>query len=477
MADLDDFTAWFEQNNGFIDKEYMGFTVFSPEEGGRGAVALKDIPEGHTLFTIPRTLTLSTRTSELPHAFGLEAWKSANLHQGWAGLILCMMWEEAKGQASKWGPYLASLPSRFDTPVFWSDEDLTLLEGTTVVGKLGREDAERTYNEIIVPALQSHPELFSAEAAEKYYTLTQYHLMGSRILSRSFDVERWEGEGDDEENEAANTSRDMDVDEPEPQGEAAPASAEDAVEEEEEEDPSDVAMVPVADLLNARFECENAKLFYEEKVLKMISTKPIKAGEQIWNTYGDLPNSELLRRYGHVDLLPLPNGKKGNPGDVVELPANIVAAVVTEKLGTSQATAEERIDWWLEEGGDDVYVLDNDLEIPPTLASFAKLIGLSPEDWKKAKGKGKPPKAIMDQSMVEILREVLRRRLQQYPTSEVEDEKALEGELPLNARHATVVRLGEKRILSGILSNLKDVTKRKRDEEERSGQKGKKSRK
>lgn len=124
-----------------------------------------------------------------------------------------------------------------------------------------------------------------------------------------------------------------------------------------------------------------------------------------------------------------------------------------------------------------MYVLDNDLEVPPTMASFAKLIGLSPVDWKKVQGKGKPPKAIMEQSMVEILREVLRRRLQQYPTSEAEDEKALKGELTLNARHATVVRLGEKRILSGILSNLKDVTKRKRDEEAPSGSKGKKSRK
>lgn len=52
MADLDDFTTWFEQNDGFIDKEHMGFKVFSPEEGGRGAVALKDIPVRRVLCSI-----------------------------------------------------------------------------------------------------------------------------------------------------------------------------------------------------------------------------------------------------------------------------------------------------------------------------------------------------------------------------------------------------------------------------------------
>ena len=88
-----------------------------------------------------------------------------------------------------------------------------------------------------------------------HYTLEQYHIMGSRILSRSFDVERWEGE--DDTNEAANTSSGsaMDVDTPDQEREGTP--------EVEEADLVDVSMVPMADLLNARFGSENVSFSSE----------------------------------------------------------------------------------------------------------------------------------------------------------------------------------------------------------------------
>lgn len=106
----------------------MGFTEFPLSEGGRGAVALQDIPvrcliiptsgwltyrliyqEGHTLFAIPRSLTLSTRTSSLPQLFGPDQWKERKLDQGWVGLILCMMWEVSRGSSSTWAEYLGKL--------------------------------------------------------------------------------------------------------------------------------------------------------------------------------------------------------------------------------------------------------------------------------------------------------------------------------------------------------------------------------
>lgn len=38
------FFAWFQQHHGFIDTEAMDVIQFPDSEGGRGAVALKDIP-------------------------------------------------------------------------------------------------------------------------------------------------------------------------------------------------------------------------------------------------------------------------------------------------------------------------------------------------------------------------------------------------------------------------------------------------
>jgi SET domain-containing protein 6 len=225
--------------------------------------------------------------------------------------------------------------------------------------------------------------------------------MGSRILSRSFHVEEWESQDEDGENAEADisTGSGMDVDD-EQLSVAVLASGlqpldshegdnEDS-DDEDQEDSSDIAMVPMADMLNARYGSENvrqlfilllpcslcrcyvqAKLFYEKNELKMISTKPIQAGEQIvsmptyllssssqyilqWNTYGDLPNADLLRRYGHVDLLPLLQGGEGNPGDVVDIRADLIVAVVSQQDSNPPLdSCKVKIDWWLENGGDE----------------------------------------------------------------------------------------------------------------------------
>ncbi|KAK0505072.1 SET-domain protein [Armillaria luteobubalina] len=473
---LDAFISWFEHNNGYIDTQRVGFHIFSSSEGGRGAVALQDIPEGHTLFTIPRSLVISTRTSLLPQHFGQDEWKSRQLDRGWAGLILCIMWEAAQGNASKWAPYLDALPIEFDTPMFWPESDLNALKGTSVVDKLGKADAEQDYAEKVLPAIQNRPDLFQPEFIPVHYSLYQYHIMGSRILSRSFNVEKWEDEVEDDEPAAQTNS--MDVDDPAPLTSASNDSPERAhgeevaedneeEEEEEEEDASDISMVPVADLLNARYEAENAKLFYEENELKMVATKCIMKGEQIWNTYGDLPNAELLRRYGHVDLLPLSTGGQGNPGDIVEVRADLVVAVVSKRCDHSSVVADERMEWWLEEGGDDIIVIEADLEIPPALISLIKLLSFSSDEWRKVRGKGKPPKPKLDSATVDIIKDVLDQRLQQYPTSLQDDEIALSGDLSLNLRNATIVRLGEKRILHGALQAMQAVhfenPKRKQD--------------
>ena len=60
---------------------------------------------GHVLFEIPRNLLLSTRTSELKKRLGKDEW--ASLGKGWTPLILCMMWEAAKGGKSNWDGYLS----------------------------------------------------------------------------------------------------------------------------------------------------------------------------------------------------------------------------------------------------------------------------------------------------------------------------------------------------------------------------------
>ncbi|KAK7000730.1 ribosomal lysine N-methyltransferase 4 [Favolaschia claudopus] len=445
---------WFEASGGSLDRFSVGFTAF--HGCGRGAVALRNIPEGHVLFKIPRNILLSTETSTLPSLVGLDRWREAKMHLGWVGLILCMMWESAQGSNSRWSKYLESLPEMFDTPMFWGDHDLEELKGTSVVEKLGKVEAEKDFEDKLLPMVQSRPDIFLPDTIPVYYTLEVYHLMGSRILSRSFDVETDESYDDEPgPNDAADTSvgSAMEVDHPQ---EDAPAEdseqTDDNPEEEgEEEEPSGVSMVPLADMLNARYGADNAKLFYEKDELRMVSTKPIAAGEQIWNTYGDLPNAELLRRYGHVDMLPLPDGDLGNPGDVVEIPADLAVSV----LQTDSVVTKERIDWWLEQGGDDVVVLETDLEIPLALVSLIRLLRLTGDEWEKTKAKDKVPKPKIEADILDVVRAVLERRLAEYPSSLEDDRQLLRDEtLSLNKKHALVVRIGEKKILRDTLREV-----------------------
>lgn len=97
--------------------------------------------------------------------------------------------------------------------------------------------------------------------------------MGSRILSRSFHVEKWEGcdhedNEDEEQDSGSGAAMDVDCADETPDGEAEQDPAQiletsvdddDDEEDEDAEDPADVAMVPMADMLNARFESENVR--------------------------------------------------------------------------------------------------------------------------------------------------------------------------------------------------------------------------
>ena len=101
------------------------------------------------LFHIPRHLILGPSSSELRSKLSEEEWEK--LGAGWSPLILTMMWEESRGSESPWGYYLcvwslyslrsseriltaASLPKSFDTPMFWSQEQLKSLQGTDIEG-------------------------------------------------------------------------------------------------------------------------------------------------------------------------------------------------------------------------------------------------------------------------------------------------------------------------------------------------------
>ena len=68
----------------------------------------------------------------------------------------------------------------------------------------------------------------------------------------------------------------------------------------------------------------------------MIALKPIKKGEQIFNDFGQLPRSDLLRRYGYVT-------DRYKKWDVVEIDIEAVTAAAAEYHSLSNDEKEQRV--------------------------------------------------------------------------------------------------------------------------------------
>ena len=70
--------------------------------------------------------------------------------------------------------------------------------------------------------------------------------------------------------------------------------------------------------------------------MTMIAIKPIQSGEQVFNDFGELPRSDLLRRYGYVT----DHYKKW---DVVEIPLKLIIEVVGEHSQMSEDQKQQRV--------------------------------------------------------------------------------------------------------------------------------------
>ena len=134
--------------------------------------------------------------------------------------------------------------------------------------------------------------------------------------------------------------------------------------------------------------------------------------------------------------------------------------------------------------------MDVSNDLPEEMTSFVRLLMMSAPEWAKTKQKSKLPKPKVDEVVLSVLGDVVRRRLSDYPTTiqagfpylasffssslraAFQDDEALLGSakeqpIPLNLKNAVVVRLGEKRILHGL---LRAVTARLESESQSSGE-------
>ncbi|KAF9361702.1 hypothetical protein BGX26_000057 [Mortierella sp. AD094] len=412
------FLAWLEANGASVSKS-ISLQDYSSEGAGRGVVASADIKKDEELFSIPRSLLLSPETSELPKKIDLTSL------QGWNPLMMCMIYEYCRGEASHWKPYFDILPAEFCTPMFWSSEELQELKSTGVVDKIGRDEAESIFKEKLWPLISTNMDQFSVQDKDEASFLNIFHRMGSLIMAYAFHDTLPDKDEDDA----------MDEDEED--------------EDEEEEEKVSVSMVPMADMLNHRTGFNNARLFHEKDCLRMVAIKSIKTGQQIYNTYGDLCNADLLRKYGFVDV--------PNPHNIAEISGDVV---VEKFRAGNEEGKEEIVEWLLEQDAlEDYFILESDGEIPEDLVGCAKILMMPIEEFKTTVLQAKKiPSIKLTVEVQKILRELLEEKIAGYE-SNAKDDKALLKQsaesLSVNKRNAVIVRSGEREIIQSVLDKVK----------------------
>lgn len=407
-------------------------------------VATENIAEDETLFSIPRKTILTTETSSIPKNI------SSELQDPWLSLILTMLFEFQQAKNSNWAPYFDVLPTDFDSLMFWSEAELKDLQGSAVVNKIGKASADATFEEQILPLVYQNVQAFNAQNLSNDQLLALCHRMGSTIMSYAFDLEA-PGAGSD--------------------------NSQDGWEEDSEDGTVPVmpkGMVPLADMLNANADLNNAKLFHEDDAVVMRSIKPIPAGEQIYNDYGSLPRADVLRRYGYVT-------EEYARYDVVELSDELISQTAREQVSLEDEDLTARLAYLDEQG-----VLDSGYDIahpdseegafPEELCILVNTLTTAAPEFEKMSKKDKLPKAELSSASSELLYTTLLQRRTDYGTTGIDAQRAqlTDGNTGRRRAMALQVVIGEQEILNEAAAKVQATTggskKRRADTFEEEGQ-------
>jgi N-lysine methyltransferase SETD6 len=207
----------------------------------------------------------------------------------------------------------------------------------------------------------------------------------------------------------------------------------------------------------------------------MVTEKLILAGEEIYTNYGEIPQSDLLRRYGFTSHDHIPH-------DVVEVSTQMIADVAAAQLHLSAEEIELRssedcrgIRRRVEKALEKVYASQEDpalldifedaYDIKATVQAaeafdaafiFTIWILVADDSEVEAVKASKSATLKMNVKVAWILRHIVQKRRLDYPTSVAEDRQLLRNkDIPERLKLAVDVRLGEKLILERVLEYLK----------------------
>ncbi len=105
--------------------EYGGSLGVAEFDGIRGVAAEETLSAGTRVLAVPAPLALQVTTEQpAPKWADKELWRSSTWY---VRLALRLLHEKSQGAASELAPWVEQLPKSFDTPFFWTDDELAAL--------------------------------------------------------------------------------------------------------------------------------------------------------------------------------------------------------------------------------------------------------------------------------------------------------------------------------------------------------------
>lgn len=400
---LQSFWQWVCQNGVLSTKSPSVRPGTVPE--GLGLVALKNISRNEVVIEVPKKFWINfdtvTATDIGKFCSGLKPWMS---------IALFLLTEKNK-EDSPWRSYLDILPTTTDSPIFWSEEELSELQGTqllsTTVGMKNYVQSVfmKIEEEIILP----NKKLFPSITFDDF--LWAFGMLRSRAFSRL-------------------------------RGQ-------------------DLVLIPLADLINhspsittedSSYEIKGGGLFSREVIFSLRTPVSVKAGDQILIQY-DLgkSNAELALDYGLTESRSQRN-----------------IYTITLQISESDPFFGDKLDIAESNGLGETASFDFILgeSLPATMLPYLRLLALGGTDafllesifrnaiW----GHLELPISRANEELVcQVVRDTCKTALSGYGTSIEEDEKLLvAGNLDPRLEIAVVIRIGEKKVLEQIDAIFKD---------------------
>ncbi|XP_014373784.1 N-lysine methyltransferase SETD6 isoform X3 [Alligator sinensis] len=357
---------------------------------------------------------------------------SLQSQSGWVPLLLSLLYEYT-ARNSYWQPYLSLWPDlkSLDHPMFWPEEErVQLLQGTGILEAVDKDLANihLEYTSLILPFMESHPDIFDP----KLHTLELYQRLVAFVMAYSFQ--------------------------------------EPLDEDEDEKEPNPPMMVPMADILN-HVASNNANLEHSPECLRMVTTQPVCKGQEIFNTYGQMANWQLVHMYGFAEPYP------GNTNDTADIQMVTVRKAALERARTAaeQQLVSEQWDFLCQMemvGEEGAFVIGwEEVLTEEELSMTLKVLCMSVEEFEEFKEKdgweedtSEEEESMLSNEMIRKLKASRKKLLHNSvlltlasynsdlnAEQDLLNDKVAYGKLSQREQQALHVRYGQKKILHQLL--------------------------